>query len=406
MRLNSGAGSGSGSGPALNSTSQLAPSSKFPSAEMSSGSSLLNPAGILKAAENPYLLQLSSSNPAGMHHSNEGPAMRNNNSISSVASTVQYAAAWHGAGLSSRPTSGPVSTGSAGNGSAGLIVTKSASHAPHFVGVNTIIVSKRQAGNPLLKHIRNVRWQHGDVTADYVVGQNACVLFVSLRYHLLHPEYILHRIKEQLRAWGLIVVLCHIDVEDVIKPLAEVTRAAVLNSCTLVCAWSPEECARYIETFKSYETKPASSIQERVEHDYASRLASALTSSVRGVNKTDAATLGAARGTLAGLFRSTREDLSACPGIGPTKVQRLLDTFNQPFRKEISSKVSLVEDRESRPRVEQVITRTCPSEEALTTREDREVDEVDELLVKATQILATAVGRSGTDSDDVGFEDT
>ena len=61
------------------------------------------------------------------------------------------------------------------------------------------------------------------------------------RYHLLHPEYVMHRIKEQQRgAWGLVVLLCHIDVEDVVKPLREVTRAAALNGCTLVCAWSPE----------------------------------------------------------------------------------------------------------------------------------------------------------------------
>ncbi len=151
------------------------------------------------------------------------------------------------------------------------------------------------------------------------------------RYHLLHPEYLLARIKEQQRAWGLVVVLCHIDVEDMIKPLAAVTKAAVINGCTLICAWSPEvrgdrpwrvdwkgspldhalinresgcghhgdtiethldrplftclqECARYLETLKSYESKPASSIQERVEHDYASRQAAALTQ-VRGVNR-------------------------------------------------------------------------------------------------------------------------
>jgi len=37
-----------------------------------------------------------------------------------------------------------------------------------------------------------------------------------------------------------VVLLCHIDVEDVVKPLREVTRAAAVNGCTLVCAWSPE----------------------------------------------------------------------------------------------------------------------------------------------------------------------
>ena len=51
-----------------------------------------------------------------------------------------------------------------------------------------------------------------------------------------------------------------------------------------------------------------------------SRLTSALTGAVRSVNRTDSATLSAARGSLAEMLRSTPEQLSACPGIGPTKV--------------------------------------------------------------------------------------
>lgn len=30
----------------------------------------------------------------------------------------------------------------------------------------------------------------------------------------------------------------------------QVTRAAIGNDCTLVCGWSNQECARYLETFK------------------------------------------------------------------------------------------------------------------------------------------------------------
>lgn len=30
----------------------------------------------------------------------------------------------------------------------------------------------------------------------------------------------------------------------------QVTRAALGNDCTLICGWSNQECARYLETFK------------------------------------------------------------------------------------------------------------------------------------------------------------
>lgn len=58
-----------------------------------------------------------------------------------------------------------------------------------------------------------------------------------------------------------------------------------------------------------------------MDGDFASRLAAALTA-VRSVNKTDAITLGTNFGSLAAIMRASKEDLSACPGIGPTKVRR------------------------------------------------------------------------------------
>ncbi|EFJ42870.1 hypothetical protein VOLCADRAFT_33669, partial [Volvox carteri f. nagariensis] len=199
---------------------------------------------------------------------------------------------------------------------------------------NVVLVNRRQQGNPVLKHIRNVRWQFADIVPDYQLGQNTAALFLSLRYHLLRPDYILHRIKEQQRMFRLTVLLVHVDVDDVVKPLGEVTRAAVVGDCTLVCGWTPEECARWLETYKSYESKPASSIQERVEPDYVSRLAAVLAGSVRGINRTDAHTLGTSFGSLAAMMRCNDPDaFSACPGIGPTKVRRLMEAFHEPFRK-------------------------------------------------------------------------
>lgn len=60
------------------------------------------------------------------------------------------------------------------------------------------------------------------------------------RFHLLKPEYVHHRIKELQRSYRLRVLVCHIDVEDVVEPLGQVIRAALLNDMTLICGWSPE----------------------------------------------------------------------------------------------------------------------------------------------------------------------
>ncbi|KAJ9131503.1 hypothetical protein P3X46_035158 [Hevea brasiliensis] len=201
---------------------------------------------------------------------------------------------------------------------------------------NAILVSHRQKGNPLLKHIRNVRWAFADVVCDYLLGQNSCALYLSLRYHLLHPDYLYYRIRELQKNYKLRIVLCHVDVEDVVKPLLEVTKTALLHDCTLLCAWSLEECGRYLETIKMYENKPADLIQGQMDTDYLSRLTHALTT-VRHVNKTDVVTLGSTFGSLSNIMDASMEDLARCPGIGERKVKRLYDTFHEPFKRVVSS---------------------------------------------------------------------
>ncbi|KAK7277900.1 hypothetical protein RJT34_22919 [Clitoria ternatea] len=207
---------------------------------------------------------------------------------------------------------------------------------------NAILVSHRQKGNPLLKHIRNVRWAFADVVCDYLLGQSSCALYLSLRYHLLHPDYLYYRIRELQKNFKLRVVLCHVDVEDVIKPLLEVTKTALLHDCTLLCAWSLEECGRYLETIKVYENKPADIIQGQMDTDYLSRLTHTLTT-VRHVNKTDVVTLGTTFGSLSHIMGASMEDLARCPGIGERKVKRLFDTFHEPFKRVESSRHAIPE---------------------------------------------------------------
>eukprot|EP00250_Pteridium_aquilinum_P016052 c22916_g1_i1 orf=230-1546(+) len=227
-------------------------------------------------------------------------------------------------------TSATSATGSAASSAGGLGPKTDA--AAIGQARNAILVSRRQQGNPVLKHIKNVRWIYADIVPDYIVGQSSCALYLSLRYHLLHPDYLYFRIRELLKSFRLRIILCFVDVEDVVKPLHEVTKTALLHDCSLLCAWSLEECARYLETIKIYENKPADIIQERTDHDYLSRLTSALTT-IRHVNKTDVLTLGTTFGTLAATMGASMEELARCPGIGERKVKRLHDAFHEPFRR-------------------------------------------------------------------------
>ncbi|XP_055005007.1 DNA excision repair protein ERCC-1 isoform X2 [Boleophthalmus pectinirostris] len=197
---------------------------------------------------------------------------------------------------------------------------------------SSIIVSPRQRGNPILKYVRSVPWEFGEVVPDYVLGQTTCALFLSLRYHNLNPNYIHERLKQLGSTFVLRVLLLQVDVKDPHHALKELARICIMADCTLVLAWSPEEAGRYLETYKSYEKKPADLLKEQVEKNYLSKVTDCMTT-VKSINKTDALTLLSTFSSVEGIIRASKEDLVLCPGLGPQKARRLHDVLHKPFLK-------------------------------------------------------------------------
>ncbi|TRY72393.1 hypothetical protein TCAL_08443 [Tigriopus californicus] len=196
-----------------------------------------------------------------------------------------------------------------------------------------ILVNARQRGNPILKSLRGVPWEFSDqVSPDFVLGTRACAMFLSVRYHTLNPNYIHDRLKALGAGWALRVLLVQVDVKEPHNVLKQLMRISILAELTLMLAWSAEEAGQILETYKQFENKPPDLIMEKNNPDTYSKIVEALTS-VKSVNKSDAATLLNAFGTLENMTRASIEDLSLCPGFGPQKAQRLHKVLNESFRR-------------------------------------------------------------------------
>lgn len=91
------------------------------------------------------------------------------------------------------------------------------SSSPTKTAVSTVShaiqVNPKQRGNPLLKSITNVTWEFEDIVPDYVVGRTACILFLSLKYHNLNPDYIHTRLKLLGKMFELRVLLVQVDTK-------------------------------------------------------------------------------------------------------------------------------------------------------------------------------------------------
>ncbi|ETO18699.1 5'-flap endonuclease [Reticulomyxa filosa] len=128
----------------------------------------------------------------------------------------------------------------------------------------------------------------------------------------------------------------------------------------MLCAFSMNEAARYLESFKIFENKSIDVLKgseyDRGGHDskdandntsdYTKRFAkqlpnqtlqpnlndvSDILTEIRAVNKTNVATLVEHFGSLAALSAADEEALANLPGIGPTKIKNILNVFDAPF---------------------------------------------------------------------------
>lgn len=128
------------------------------------------------------------------------------------------------------------------------------------------------------------------------------------------------------------ILLVLVDDENNLTTMQELNKIAFVHNFTLIYTWSNVECARYLETWKSYENKSSISIQEREETEFLPKMSKVLTN-IRSINKTDVSTLLDVFGNFTNLCKASEDQLVLCPGIGEKKVKRLYHTLHEPFQK-------------------------------------------------------------------------
>lgn len=202
---------------------------------------------------------------------------------------------------------------------------------PQRQGPSAILVSTRQKGNPILNHIKSLPWEYSDIPCDYVLGATTCALFLSLKYHRLHPEYVYGRIRQLGKLYNLRILLTMVDIENHEQALQELSKTSMINDLTLILAWSAREAGRYIELFKSYEHASPSSIRARQAESWQESLTEFVTIP-RNINKTDAASLITNFGTLRAAINAEPEELALIQGWGEKKVKSWYTTLREPFR--------------------------------------------------------------------------
>src|ERR1700760_66058 len=208
----------------------------------------------------------------------------------------------------------------------------------------SILVSTRQKGNPILTYIKGLPWEYADIPADFVLGATTCSLFLSLKYHKLHPEYVYSRIRGLQGKYSLRLLLVLVDIEAHEEALKELSKTSLINNVTIILAWSAAEAGRYLELFKTYEHAAPTSIKGHQSTNFSDRLVEFVTVP-RSVNKTDALGLVSNFGTIRTAINAQPEEVSLIAGWGQKKVQRWTTAVREPFRSARAAKKVLTLDK-------------------------------------------------------------
>lgn len=195
-------------------------------------------------------------------------------------------------------------------------------------------MSPRQKGNPVLANIKSMPWEYSDIPADYGLGLTTCALFLSLKYHRLHPEYIYTRIRNLQGKFALRILLTMVDIPNHEDTLRELAKTSLVNNVTVILCWSAAEAARYLELYKSYEhqTKGGfAAIRGQQATGYAERLVEFVTVP-RAVNKADAVALVGTFGSLREAVNADAERIGQVGGWGEKKVKAWRRAVEEPFR--------------------------------------------------------------------------
>ncbi|KAK1975958.1 DNA repair protein rad10 [Colletotrichum cereale] len=231
--------------------------------------------------------------------------------------------------------------------SSGKVVQPTPQALPQRGSGSAILVSPRQRGNPVLASLKSMPWEYSDIVADYSLGLTTCALFLSLKYHRLHPEYIYTRIRNLQGKYNLRIMLTMVDIPNHEEVLRELSKTSLVNNVTIILCWSAAEAARYLELYKSYEHANFSAIRGQQASTYAEKLVEFVTVP-RSVNKSDAVALVSNFGSLKNAINADPEQIGIIAGWGAVKVNKWVRAVEEPFRAKKSAKRQLdrMEDAE------------------------------------------------------------
>lgn len=192
-----------------------------------------------------------------------------------------------------------------------------------------ITISNLQKKNPLIKILETAKINWTDNSAcDYSISTLIGVLFLSLKYHRTHPEYLTGRVSKFNGSYKSRVLLLVVDGKGPDKAISKLNTYCIDNNMNLVLAFDYEEAGRWLLTM--YNMQEAQTDELKASNETNFDIAVDALNAI-GISKKDAASLLELYGSLADCILQPRESLAETGLLSDNKIEQFIAAKVSPF---------------------------------------------------------------------------
>ncbi|EAY22158.1 DNA repair protein rad10 containing protein [Trichomonas vaginalis G3] len=192
-----------------------------------------------------------------------------------------------------------------------------------------IVISNRQKDNPMIELLKGIpcNWIEDDC-ADYIVGSDIGVLFLSLKFHRQYPRYLEERVKKFQGNFKSRVLLTLVDVEDPDLAISKLTRTAQGSYMTLVLAFKYDEVARWL--ISMYNTQDAISDELKASNETPFETGVNCLHAL-GLSRREAEELLTTYGSIYKCLTTSKEEIMKTTSLSAKKVDMIYEAIRSQF---------------------------------------------------------------------------
>jgi DNA excision repair protein ERCC-1 len=164
--------------------------------------------------------------------------------------------------------------------------------------------------------------------ADFTIGKDLAVLFLTLKYHRQHPDYLSKRLIDFRGSFSVRLLLFLVNDENPDRIVSRMTSVMFANNMNLILAFTYEEAARWLLTL--YNTQDSGLDDLRAMNETQLETATDAFHAI-GLSKREAEGLLKGFPTVADVLLAPREEIARVGAVSERKIDTLLTMITDPL---------------------------------------------------------------------------